>query len=63
MMQKRKNPHAVAMGRIGGSAKSEKKAKSSRRNGLISAIKRQIRREQEAVSPANQTLVDSEPTV
>ena len=30
-----KNPHAVALGRIGGKVKSEKKAKSSRENGKL----------------------------
>lgn len=28
-----KNPHAVAMGKLGGSKKSEKKAKAARING------------------------------
>jgi hypothetical protein len=29
-----KNPHAVALGRLGGAVKSDKKTASSRRNGL-----------------------------
>lgn len=32
-MSKRKNAAAVALGRLGGSTRSEKKARASRRNG------------------------------
>jgi hypothetical protein len=32
-MTRKKNPHAVALGRLGGKAKSAKKAKTSAANG------------------------------
>jgi hypothetical protein len=60
---KRKNRHAVALGKKGGEVKSEKKAKACRRNGLISAIKRQIRREQAAAGQAQNLIVDTERSV
>jgi hypothetical protein len=34
-MQRRKNPHAVALGRLGGSASTPKQAEASRRNGRL----------------------------
>jgi hypothetical protein len=39
-MKPKKNPHAQALGRLGGLAKSAKKAKSSRANGIISGYSR-----------------------
>lgn len=33
-LRTRKNPHAIALGRLGGKAKSKKKAAAVRRNGL-----------------------------
>jgi len=40
-----KNPHAVALGRLGGKAKSEKKTKAARRNAAVSAYLRKQQRE------------------
>ncbi len=42
MSEPKKNPHAVALGRQGGLKKSAKKAVSSRRNGLVGAIRKKI---------------------
>ena len=42
MSAAKKNPHAVALGRQGGLKKSAKKAASSRRNGLVGAIRKKI---------------------
>jgi hypothetical protein len=44
---KRKNPHAVALGRKGGSVTSPKKALSSRRNILQALAKKKQLAEQE----------------
>ena len=48
-MPKRKNIHAVALGRKGGLVKSEKKTKAARRNAVISAYKRAQRKLQISV--------------
>ena len=42
MGHKKKNPHAVALGRQGGLAKSERKARAARRNAIISVYKRKV---------------------
>ena len=51
-MSKKKNIHAVALGRLGGSKTSAKKAASSRLNGLISGLKR---RQQKKLDTAQQS--------
>jgi hypothetical protein len=33
MTQRKKNPHAVALGRLGGRARTERKAQAVRKNG------------------------------
>ena len=38
---KKKNPHAVALGRKGGRVKSEAKTRACRKNSIIAAYKRQ----------------------
>jgi hypothetical protein len=43
----KKNPHAVALGRKGGSVTSEKKARSSRRNILRALAKKRLLEAQE----------------
>ena len=52
MGTRKKNVHAVALGRKGGSVKSAKKAISSRLNGLISGLKR---RQQKLLDKAERT--------
>jgi hypothetical protein len=53
----KKNPHAVALGRRGGSVTSPKKAASSRRNGREAAAKRRAATE----APSSVTPSPTEP--
>jgi hypothetical protein len=47
-----KNPHAVALGRLGGQAKSQKKTEAVRKNGVIGAY---VKKQKKALDKANQT--------
>jgi hypothetical protein len=38
MQKSKKNPHAVALGRLGGLAKSQKKAEIARKNGIFGIL-------------------------
>lgn len=44
-MAPKKEMTASEMGRKGGLSRSEKKAKAARRNGLVGAIRRQLKKE------------------